>query len=258
MWLFEVFPACRWPALPLRIMAPPGLHTVFIPGLLCSARLYDPILPTAWAYGAVTVADSRRDDTIHGMAARLLDDAPERFVLVGLSMGGYVAHEVMRLAPERVSGLALISTSARPDSAEQLENRQGQRQAVLEGRFDDLVEAVFPVLPDRANAADEQLRAWWRLMAHEVGAEAFVSQLDAVMARPDSRSGLVAITCPTAVIHGTGDRLITPDNAAEIADAIPGAVLTLVDRAGHMLPQEQPVAAHIALAALLDRVTATS
>jgi len=118
-------------------MATPGLHTVFIPGLLCSARLYDPVLPTAWAHGAVTVADSRRDDTIHAMAARLLDDAPERFVLVGLSMGGYVAHEVMRLAPERVSGLALISTSARPDSAEQLENRQGQRQAVLDGRFDD-------------------------------------------------------------------------------------------------------------------------
>jgi len=95
-------------------------------------------------------------------------------------------------------------------------------------------------------------------MAHEVGAESFVSQLDAVMARPDSRPGLVAITCPTAVVHGTGDRLITPDNAAETADAIPGAVLTLVDRAGHMLPQEQPVAAHTALAALLDRVTATS
>ena len=239
-------------------MATPSLHTVFIPGLLCSARLYDPVLPTAWAHGAVTVADSRRDDTIHAMAARLLNDAPERFVLVGLSMGGYVAHEVMRLAPERVSGLALISTSARPDSAEQLQNRQGQRQSVLDGRFDDLVEAIFPVLPDPANAADEQLRAWWRLMAHEVGAEAFVSQLDAVMARPDSRPGLVAITCPTAVIHGTGDRLITPENAAEIAEAIPGAVLTLVDRAGHMLPQEQPVAAQIALAALLDRVTATS
>lgn len=85
-----------------------------------------------------------------------------------------------------------------------------------------------------------------------------MSQLDAVMARPDSRPGLVAATRPTAVIHGTGDRLITPDNAAETADAIPGAVLTLVDRAGHMLPHEQPVAADAALTARLDRVTATS
>jgi pimeloyl-ACP methyl ester carboxylesterase len=239
-------------------MATPGLHTVFIPGLLCSARLDDPVLSTAWAYGAVTVADNRRDDTISNMAARLLDDAPQRFVLVGLSMGGYVAHEVMRHAPERVSGLALISTSARPDSADQRESRQRQRQAVLDGGFDELVEAVFPVLPDSANAAGEELLAGWRLMAHEVGAEAFLSQLDAVIARADSRPGLAAITCPTAVIHGTGDRLITPDNAAETADAIPGAVLTLVDRAGHMLPQEQPAAAQAALAALLDRVTAPS
>jgi hypothetical protein len=88
-------------------MASPGLHTALIPGLLCSARLHDPVWPTAWAYGAVTVADNRRDDTIGGMAARLLDDAPGRFVLVGLSsMGGYVAHEVVRQAPERVLSLS--------------------------------------------------------------------------------------------------------------------------------------------------------
>lgn len=235
-------------------MTSPRLHTVLVPGLLCSARSYDPLMPAAWAHGAVTVADTRRDDTVHGMAARLLDDAPERFVLVGLSMGGYVAHEVMRQAPDRVVGLALISTSARPDSAEQLGNRRGQRQAVLDGRFDELVEAAFSLLPDSADAADEQLRTWWRLMAHEVGADAFVAQLDAVMGRPDSRPGLGDITCPTAVVHGAGDRLITPDNAAETAEAIPGAALTLVDHAGHLLPQEQPVATRAALGALLDRV----
>ncbi|CAN5201534.1 alpha/beta fold hydrolase [soil metagenome] len=239
-------------------MSKPRLHSVFIPGLLCSARLYEPMLPTAWAYGAVTVADNRHDDTVGGMAARLLADAPGTFVLVGLSMGGYVAHEVVRQAPERVSGLVLISTSARPDTAEQRESRRRQRQAVLEGRFDELVEAVFPILPDPANVADEHLLAGWRLMAGEVGAEAFLRQLDAVMVRPDSCPGLAAVSCPTAVIHGTGDRLITPDNAVETAGAIPGAALTLVDRAGHMLPQEQPTAAQAALAALLDRVvTAT-
>lgn len=240
-------------------MASLGLHTVFIPGLLCSARLYDPVLPTAWEYGAVTVADNRRDDTIGGMAARLLDDAPGRFVLVGLSMGGYVAHEVIRQAPERVSGLVLISTSARPDTAEQRESRQRQRRTALGGGFDQLVEAIFPILPDPVNRADDHLLAGWRSMAGDVGPQAFARQLDAVMARPDSRPGLVAVTCPTAVIHGTGDRLITADNAIETAGAIPGAVLTLVDRAGHMLPQEQPAAAQAALAALLDRVvTATS
>ena len=179
-------------------MPPESLRTVFIPGLLCSARLYDPLLSTAWAYGAVTLADNRRDDTIPSMAARLLDDAPQRFVLVGLSMGGYVALEVLRQAPERVSGLALISTSARPDSAEQLQSRERQRQAVVGGGFDELVAAVFPLLPDPANAAAEHLLAGWRLMAHEGGAAAFVAQLDAVRMRPDSRPGLAAITWQTA------------------------------------------------------------
>jgi len=235
-------------------MASSGLHTVLIPGLLCSARLYEPLLPTAWDYGAVTVADNRRDDTIGAMAARLLAGAPDRFVLVGLSMGGYVAHEVVRQAPARVSGLVLISTSARPDTAEQIASRERQRQMVLDGGFDDLVEAIFPILPDLANVTDERLVAGWRLMAREVGAEGFVRQLDAVMSRPDSRPGLASVTCPTAVIHGTGDRLIAPDSAVETADAIPGAVLTLVDQAGHMLPQEQPTAARTAIAALLDRV----
>jgi len=215
-------------------------------------------VPVAWAYGAATVADTRRDDSVGGMAARLLADAPPRFVLVGLSMGGYVAHEIMRQAPDRVIGLALLSTSARPNSAEQLANWHSRRQAVLDGGFYDLVEGLFSVLPDPVNWADDDLRQGWRLMAHDVGAEACVSQIEAVMARPDSRPGLTAITCPTAVIHGTGDRAITPDNAAETADAIPGAVLTLVERAGHMLPQEQPAAARAALTALLDRVMATS
>ena len=241
----------------VEIMPSPGLHTVFVPGLLCSARQYEPLLPTAWAYGAVTVADNRRDETIGGIAARLLDGAPERFVLVGLSMGGYVAHEVVRQAGDRVSGLVLISTSARPDTAEQRDARRRQRQTVLDGGFDELVEAVFAALPDLANAADEHLLKGWRSMAGDVGPEAFLRQLDAVMARADARPGLGAVTCPTAVIHGTGDRLITPENAVETAGAIPDAVLTLVDRAGHMVLHEQPAAAQAALAALLDRVAAT-
>ena len=72
------------------------VHTIMVPGLACSARLYSTILPTVWAHGAVTVADNRRDDTMSAMAQRLLADAPARFALVGLSLGGYVALEVIR------------------------------------------------------------------------------------------------------------------------------------------------------------------
>ena len=80
-------------------MATAPVHTVLVPGLLCSARLYEQLLPPVWSYGAATIADTRRDSTMTGMAQRLLAAAPERFALVGLSMGGYVALEVMRLAP---------------------------------------------------------------------------------------------------------------------------------------------------------------
>jgi pimeloyl-ACP methyl ester carboxylesterase len=230
------------------------VHTVLVPGLLCSARLYEQLLPAVWAYGGVTVADNRRDTTVTAMAQRLLTAAPDRFVLAGLSMGGYVALEVMRLAPERVSGLALISTAARPDSPEQVASRRAQAQAVAAGRFDELVEAVYPLLVDGGNLGRTDLAAFWTTMAHEIGPDAFISQLTAVMARPDSRPDLAAIRCPTAVIHGTGDRLITPDNAVEAADAIPGAQLILVAHAGHMIAQEQPGAVAAAVKELLDAV----
>lgn len=187
------------------------LHTVLIPGLLCSARLYEHVLPAVWSYGGVTIADTRRDSTVTAMAQRLLAVAPDQFVLSGLSMGGYVALEVMRLAPERVTGLALISTSARPDSPEQVASRREQAQAVAAGRFDELVDAVYPVLVDAGNIARTDLADSWKEMAHEIGPDAFVAQLTAAMARPDSRPNLAAIRCPTAVVHGTGDRLITPE-----------------------------------------------
>lgn len=89
-------------------------------------------------------------------------------------------------------------------------------------------------------------------MAHEVGPEAYLSQLEATMARPDSRPSLGSIECPVAVVHGTGDRLIPSDNAVEAADAIADAHLTLVPNAGHMIAQEQPEALATAVAELLD------
>ena len=236
-------------------MAAAPVHTVLVPGLLCSARLYEPLLPTVWSRGAVTIADTRRDSTVEAMARRLLAAAPDRFALVGLSMGGYVALEVMRLAPERVVALALISTSARPDSPEQRAGRRSQQVAVAAGRFSELVEQVFPALVDPGNVGRADLADRWRTMAHELGPEAYLSQLEATMARPDSRPMLGSIRCPVAVVHGVGDRLIAPGNAIETAEAIAGSRLTLVPDAGHMIAQEQPDAVAAAVAALLDGVT---
>lgn len=228
-------------------------HTVLVPGLLCSPRLYTPLLPTVWAHGAATIADTRRDETIAGMADRLLATAPERFALVAVSMGGYVALEVARRAPERITALGLISTSARPDTPEQVTSRLTQNAAVIEGRFSELVETTFPALVDPAHERDTDLMDFWRQTASEVGGEAFVRQNLAALKRADMRTVLPSITVPTAVIHGRGDRLISPEHGAELAARIPGALLTLIDDAGHFVVHEQPVAVAAAVDALLTR-----
>ena len=95
---------------------PDPLPIVLIPGLTCSARLYADQIPTLWRFGPVTVADHTRDDNMAAIARRILAAAPPRFALAGLSMGGYIAFEIMRQAPQRVAKLALLDTGARAET----------------------------------------------------------------------------------------------------------------------------------------------
>lgn len=234
----------------------PPLHTVLVPPLLCSERFYADLLPAAWAFGSVGVADTRRDDSVAGMARRLLESAPQRFVLGGTSMGGCVALEVMRQAPERVRGLVLISTTARPDDERQLIARGTQLEMVEQGHFDDLVKAAFPSLVTAEHEQDEDLLQQWSRTTHEVGAPVFLSQQKATMERPDSRPLLADISCPTVVIHGQGDRLIAPDNGQELAATIPGARMRWIDHAGHFALREQPDACADALTEFLTDLSA--
>jgi pimeloyl-ACP methyl ester carboxylesterase len=234
-------------------MSLPGpIHTVLVPGLLCSERLYAPVLPALWTHGPTTVADTRRDDSLADIAERLLASIVGPFALVGLSMGGYIALDVVRQAPERVRALALLSTSARPDTPEQSATRRQQIELVRAGSFDQLVEAAFPLTVDAANADDEQLLSNWREMADEVGPDAFVRQQDAIIKRADSRPLLPTITCPTLVVHGAGDQLIDPDNGRELATRIPDAHLELLDQCGHSPTLERPHATASALTSLLS------
>jgi pimeloyl-ACP methyl ester carboxylesterase len=228
---------------------------MLIPGLLCSARLYERVLAGVWEHGAVTIADTRRDDTLGAMAERLLLAAPDRFALVGLSMGGYLALEVLRRAPGRVLAVALISTSARPDTPEQTAGRRTQIAMARDGRFDELLETVFPVLVDAGARASEDLRAIWTAMARSVGPEVFCAQQRAIIARPDSRSLLATVTCPAAVIHGASDALIPVDHGEELAASIPGAQRTIIDNCGHMSALERPTAVGTAISALLRDAT---
>jgi pimeloyl-ACP methyl ester carboxylesterase len=227
------------------------LPIVLIPGLLCTPELYVPQIPALWRFGPVMVADHTRDDSMAGIAGRILANAPPRFVLMGLSMGGYTAFEIMRQAPGRVARLALIDTQARPDLPEQSERRRGQMAAAREGRLMEVADQLYPLMVAPGRHNDEELKTLWRRMVADTGADAFVRQQAAIMARPDSRPGLGAIGCPTLVVVGDQDALTPPDRAQEMMDAVAGARLVAIAGSGHLSPLEQPDAVGEALTAWL-------
>src|SRR5579871_1623559 len=119
------------------------LPTVLVPGLNCSARLYAEQIPALWRFGPVTIADHTRDDSMAAIARRVLAAAPPRFALAGLSMGGYIAFEVVRQAPQRVARLALLDTSARADTPEATVMRHAQMTLAGAGRLGEVVEQQF-------------------------------------------------------------------------------------------------------------------
>ena len=223
------------------------LPVVLIPGLLDSARLYAPQLPGLWRRGPVMVADHTRDDSFGAIVGRLLANAPPRFALAGLSMGGYLCFEVLRQAPERVVKLALLDTSARADTPEQSAARRTQVAQAAAGGLANVVDSLFERLVHPARRADAALRELIRLMAEEVGVDAFARQQTALIARPDSRPTLGTIRCPTLVLVGAEDQLTPPERAQEMAAGIRGSQLVTVPDCGHMSTLEQPHAVTQAL-----------
>jgi pimeloyl-ACP methyl ester carboxylesterase len=217
-----------------------SLPVMLIPGLLDSARLYAPQIPALWSTGPVMVADHTRDDSMAAIAARILTNAPPVFALVGLSMGGYIAFEIVRQAPQRVARLALLDTSARADTPEQSAARRTQMALASQGRFSQVLDAQFPRLVGRSRRTDTSLRELLDLMAQEVGVAAFTRQQTAIMGRMDSRPTLGGIRCPTLVLVGEDDELTPPERAVEMAEGIAGARLVSVPRCGHMSTLEQP------------------
>jgi pimeloyl-ACP methyl ester carboxylesterase len=225
---------------------------VLIPGLLLTASFYVEQLPALWRFGPVTIADHTREDSMAAIAEQILATAPPRFALAGLSMGGYLAFEIMRREPERVTRLALLDTSARPDTPEQTQSRRALMELAGHGRLDEVADHLLPLFvhPDRLD--DEPLCATVREMARATGPEAFIREEAAIIGRPDSRQDLAAIRCPTLVLVGDSDVLTPPDCAAEIAAGIDGARLVTVADCGHLSPLERPEPVTRALVAWLE------
>jgi pimeloyl-ACP methyl ester carboxylesterase len=213
---------------------------VFVPGLLCDALQWQPQIAGLGDIADCWVADAASADTMAGIAANILAACPfARFALAGLSMGGYVALELMRQAPERITALGLLDTTARPDTQEQTARRLAFIELAERGRFAGVTDTLIPFLVHRDRVRDSALTSIIRTMARNLGKSAFIRQERAIMSRIDSRPLLAQIRCPTIVLCGKEDQLTPPDRHEEMAAAIPGAKLVIIERSGHLSTLEQ-------------------
>jgi pimeloyl-ACP methyl ester carboxylesterase len=224
-----------------------AMPILLVPGLVSSPRIYAPVAPALWRFGPVTVANHIRDDNMGAIARRILAEAPPRFALAGHSMGGYIAFEIMRQAPQRVAKLALINTQARPDTPEATARRRGMMARALGGEYRGVLDELFPGFVHPSRRGDAALRQLVYDMGEDVGAEAFVRQQQAVITRPDSRPVLAWIGCPTLVLSGDEDNTISNSLSVEMANGIHGAKLVILANCGHLPQPEQPQATADAL-----------
>ncbi len=215
---------------------------ILVPGLLCDTELWRHQIDTLGDLADIRVADVGQDESIAGMARRLLADAPDSFALAGLSMGGYVAFEVLRQVPERVTRLALIDTTAAPDTPERSEERRALIDASREGAFRGVTRRLLPKLLHPARLDDDGLTRIIYEMAERTGRDGFVRQQRAIIGRPDSRHDLGLIHCPTLVVCGRQDVLTPLAQAREMAEGLRDAALVIIEDSGHLPPLEQPIA----------------
>lgn len=224
---------------------------VFVSGLNATASLFADQISAMSVERTVVLANHRRHATLPELGSALVDELPARFVLAGLSMGGYVAFELLRRVPERISALVLMDTSARPDTDEQKETRERRIRLVEGGRFADVVSAQLPALIHPSRQGDGELVAAIRAMAEETGPEAYVRQQLAILSRPDSRPDLPRISCPTLVVVGDQDAITPREVAEEMSGAIPGARIAVMPVCGHLSAMERPTAVTHAMAGFL-------
>ena len=229
---------------------------VLLPGLLCDAALWEPQVAHLADIADFFVADLTKQRSIEEMAASVLRDAPWRqFALAGLSMGGYVAQEIMRQAPQRVTRLALLDTRSRAELPEETQRRRQLMELAQSGRnFTPVTNRMLPFLVHESRVKDGPLVAVIRAMAERTGIDAYLRQQNAIIARADYRAMLPTIGCSTLVLCGRQDRLTPLENSEQMAAAIPGASLVVIEECGHMSTLERPARVNGALRAWLEGV----
>lgn len=216
------------------------MNLLLLPGLLNGASLFEHQADGLADVVGITIADLTGSDSMAGLAEDALAQAPEGpFVLAGMSMGGYVAFEILRRAPHRVCALALLSTSARPDTPD----ATAAREELIElgaTDFPAVIEKLLARMAHPEHANTPEVGGVFQSMATGLGYEVFVRQQRAIIGRADSRPTLADIECPTLVLCGQDDLITPPDVHRELAAGISGARLHVIEECGHLVPLEQP------------------
>ncbi len=225
------------------------LPILLVPGLVCSPRIYAPQIPALWRDGPVVLPNHIRDNTMSGIAKRILDEAPKRFALAGHSMGGYIVLEMFRQAPERISRLGLLNTSARPEKPDASAGRHALIAETRAGGYPGIVEKLFAKFVHPKHANDAAIKKIVMDMADDIGPERFIAQLEAIMSRSDSLPLLASIKCPTLVLTCDTDDMVSNEFSHELAKGITGAKLVVIPDCGHLPQLEKP---DVMTAAMLD------
>lgn len=230
---------------------------VLLPGLACDERLWEAQLPALPSGIKVHVSDVHmRHDRIETMATALLEEHDGPLILCGASMGGMIAMEAARQAPDRIAGLAVLGTNARPETADMYQLRESAIELFERGEARDVIElnAGFAFHP--AQAGDKALLKRYVDVVLDAGTAQLIRQNRALMERPDARPHLARLTCPVLVMCGEGDRLTPPECSREIAALVPHAELVWIAQCGHMLTMEKPGPVNTALGGWLQRLLA--
>ena len=214
---------------------------ILVPGLLCTADLWRDQIQALDDIADIIVPEHHLHESVGEIAEKILKAAPERFALAGLSMGGYIALEIILSAPERVTHLALLDTRADADSPKDKKKRQDFINLVARGtKFKGVTQSLLPMLihPDRFK--DEDLTSRIYQMAHVIGRDGFIRQERAIMNRKDRTAELASIDCPTIVISGNEDALIPAPQQEAMAGKIPDAEFHIIADCGHLPSMERP------------------
>lgn len=211
---------------------------LFVPGFMTDNTLWTEVISHMDSNEPFAFAELGTETSISGMARVALRHAPASFVLVGFSMGGYVAREMARLAPERVRALILIATSARADTPIQAQRKLDAVRQISTAPFRGLTRASIKASLHAEHEQNQDLIDRMRTMSLSLGKDVFIRQ--AGMQRESDVDRLSEINCPTLIIAAEEDRIRSMDESQELHERIPNAEMMVIDSAGHMLPLEAP------------------